>query len=95
MGKAKFKVGDKVKCIGENRGSFTDINPQYGGAGWIKGRIYTVKKIVSSTCVERNWVYFFKEVDNGVFESHLELLEKVKKEIKLYGIVKFCQENYR
>ncbi len=61
-----FKVGDKVRCIGESSGPSSAGNIHYGGAGWRKDRVFTIKSIVGNVC------WGAKEIP-GVFTHHLEL----------------------
>jgi len=77
-----FKKGDKVKCI--NR-----INDDNDISNIKIGCIYTIG------CErEESWVVL--EEKTGVWSSsQFELAEAYKKEIKIYGIVKFCQANYK
>jgi len=87
----KFKVGDKVKCIGSSIGIADDKNMQYGGFGWLKDRIFTIYSINYNLLREQHCYWDINE-ENGVWENYLEL---VKKEIKIYGIAKFCKTYYK
>ncbi len=64
---AKFKVGDKVKCIQSQDG--------YHGAGWIPERIFIVADIDEGS----NPIYWSESGNHtigGVYEKALELVNK-------------------
>lgn len=64
----KFKVGDKVRCI-------VNESSEVGtGVGWSEGLEFEVHHIRTG-CRE---TCYFPEHGNGVFESHLELVEEVQ-----------------
>lgn len=70
----KFKVGDKVRCVGESTGRRRSENLDYAGAGWKKDKEFVVHhRSVGS--VGRP-VYFPSVNSSGVFESHLELADQ-------------------
>lgn len=83
----KFKIGDKVICVGNSTGiNDSDIN--YGGAGWKKGFIFIISRITSSSIRPKTEYICWPEFGNGVWSSHLDLYIK---NIKEYGIVKFLR----
>ena len=72
----KFKVGDKVCCVGvssrhENAGC---TNYGNGGKGWKIGRVFTIKCTTKSH--NHRTVYWDRVDDYGVYENHLELYNK-------------------
>jgi hypothetical protein len=84
MEKPKYKLGQKVKCIGTSEGEDGDLT--YGGTGWKLDKIFTIKKI---TFGSTGYIYW-PEDDCGVWEHHLKALRKEKPQV--YGIVKFLEK---
>ena len=66
---AKFKAGDKVRCIGKSSGS--DGSLTYGGGGWAKDKIFIVN---STTNAGLYYICWPKSGGSGVWEHHLELV---------------------
>jgi len=62
--KAKFYIGDYVKCVGEDKPS--------NGAGWKEGLIFKIDDVIAygSNC------YFGGENGHGVFEENLEFVQE-------------------
>jgi Holliday junction resolvase-like predicted endonuclease len=78
-----FKKGDKVKCI--NRLNLTDES------GNIKiGEIYTINR----ANMQIGWVEL-KEKTGIWTDTQFEFVENYKKEIKMLGIAKFCNQYYK
>lgn len=83
----KFKVGDKVKVISETHG-WGEV--KVGDIGVIKrfdGYSYIVN-FPNLSGWAGGYCWFCRE-------ETLELAEEFKKEIKLYGIAKFCNKYYK
>ena len=87
---AKFKVGQKVKCVGTSLREHYDRDFLYGGAGWRKDKIFKIDNI---SCYFGRYCYWEAENDTGVWESHVEL--EGPKQVKHYGIVDFCKVYYK
>ena len=73
----KFKIGDVVRCIGNDR---PDCAYKYG-YGWEKGLIFT---ITSAMDVDNSNIacYFSGKDGCGVYEKYLELTKKTKKKLR-------------
>ncbi len=67
--KHKFKVGDKVICVGESTGE-DDDDPHYGGSGWSKGKTFVISEIHSNP----GRLCYFSRNDSGVWENFLQLV---------------------
>jgi len=97
---AKFKVGDRVRCI--NVGIYTSQLDRVHGHGWHKGKefkIIEISNIPGERCSDNSLpmpLYWYQ--DNyrvGVYEHALELVESVKSNIKPYGICAFVNKYYK
>ena len=88
--RAKFRIGQTVRCIGESNSLRLDDDLDYGGAGWRKDRIF---KIYSINFCPRGHIYWDSKEEQGVHETHLVLEKNIA--ICQYGIAKFCKENYK
>lgn len=73
MKQAKFKVGQKVRCIIPR-----DPQESRGGAGWTFGRVFTIARVSSNNRSESDTVYYNDTDGNGVYSEHLELVRSVK-----------------
>ncbi|KAB2587260.1 hypothetical protein BS297_00850 [Rhodococcus erythropolis] len=73
MKQAKFKVGQKVRCIIPR-----DPQESRGGAGWTFGRVFTIARVSSNNWSESDTVYYNDTEGNGVYSEHLELVRSVK-----------------
>lgn len=82
----KFKVGDKVICIGVETAT-EEHESGFGGYGWRLGRTFRICRISDSNDFRGDYIYWDCNDDVGVYEHHLKLYEK--KKIEVYGIVKF------
>jgi hypothetical protein len=69
----KFKVGDRVRCIGEATLHFGDSD--YGGGGWEEGLTFIIKEIIKGT----HPCYFPAKDGFGVYEDYLELVSSPSK----------------
>lgn len=73
----KYKVGDKVRCIGETNGSASGTH----SAGWKKGLEFIVDH---TTSWNEYTVYWPVGGGNGVFEEHLKLvIDDVEEMLKM------------
>lgn len=72
---SKFKVGDKVRCVGEYKGS---------SAGWVRGKVFRVAR-----CVEyrNSEIVYFPEEGCGVWEKQLELVQKTWDTLEVGDII--------
>ena len=61
MARAKFKVGNELRCISEGQ----------RGAGWKKGHVFVVRDITDGI---RDPVYWPVPKGSGIFESSVELV---------------------
>lgn len=77
----KFKERDIVKIISGTRFAYQSSLKGMIMCLTSSGRWYKVK--------------FLDGYSNDFQDCDLELVEREKKEIKLYGIATFCKENYR
>ena len=86
----KFKIGDKVKVKWARMST---------SAALYNGKIGIVLKCHSKEVnSDGRGNYYSLDIDlrhGGIWEQELELVDRIKKEIKVYGIVKFCKEVYR
>jgi len=78
---SKFKIGDKVIAL--SNGTVEDEFRH--DRDIIKGEIYTITSIGDNG----RWLRFF----NGKFGKKYTLFKPVKKEVEVYGIVKFLKEH--
>ena len=86
---AKFKVGDRIKVI--KKGLSSDSRAYFGK----EFTIMEGPKNHIDVHNGMNWYSINSEHDSGIYEDEIELVELCKKEIKIYGLAKFCQEMYK
>lgn len=89
----KFKVGQRVRCIGTEKGGPGDGDYERGGGmGWELGLEFTVEKISREDTT--NPVYWRPQSCGGVYEDHLrslslsleeprDLQERIDKEVDI------------
>ena len=93
----KIKAGDKVKFLdytgqGEHLIKWKRVWPDFWH-DWTmhEGQIATIKSIRSEYEIE----VFWNDGHNSLTEiSNLIMIEPEKREIKIYGIAKFCEKYY-
>jgi hypothetical protein len=77
-----FRVGDRVRCIGESSGEEVNDNSSYAGAGWEKGLEFVISSIdyCGDRYSKKGSVYFGGKYGYGVWGSFLELATTTKVE---------------
>lgn len=73
--KSKYKIGDKVICVGHS------IGQTIGGWGWENDKIFTIRKI--SLYNDKSGNVLWPEDKNacGIYEPHVRLYEIVPQEM--------------
>ena len=88
----KYKIGDIVKV---KTGATEDSKK-------LNGQIGTIVEVKRSHSGYQEWYYLldieqaqFGEDSSGIWQSELQLVKSLKKEVKIFGIVTFCKEYYK
>ena len=66
----KFEVGDRVVCVGEERGEFR--KKYYRGSGWKKGLVFTVTTVINVNS-DGPECYFGGLHGHGVYVDSLQI----------------------
>lgn len=82
----KYKVGDRVIVIKTEYTSQNDF--------WKPGKIFVIERISDTYCNSHGDTQYLHLGSAACGNTDVELVEEYKKPIKLYGIAKFCKENY-
>ena len=75
----RFRVGDTVICTGKERGR--QNTPDYGGAGWKKDRIFTIKNISGGGIRPNDILWPDDDKGRGIFIRRVTLYAYVPEEL--------------